>query len=1543
MKLHLPVRLFKSVLACLAVVSFSVGSGAAGAADSAAFILGAEESLTIDYADASTLPVVDGVVQLLGGTQLHLSSCGEGDGKTYTLLTGVSGLLDAAGNELSLDASNNAISSYFDTTQPGTGFWAASTLQLNDGQLQLVRHSLPVKDALTVSQRKTGSQEYSYYAGVAFEDITNSSSSYSVYGGAIYGGENSTITLSGNGSVTFSRNTTSVSSSSSSFYAYGGAIYGGDNSTITLSGNGSVTFSGNTASSSYDDAYGGAIYGGDNSTITLSGNGSVTFSGNTASSSSSYDKASGGAIYGEENSTITLSGNGSVTFSGNTASGKYAYGGAIYGGDGSTITLSGNESVSFSGNTASSSSSYGGAIYGWDSTITLSGNGSVEFSGNTASYGGAIYAYANLSIRNNDAVLFEKNAEILNGSYRLRSIHAVGSGDVISLSAAEGKSIEFRDSIYIGSGSTVEFNADYTDSAGEVHAQKGDIIFTGAYTEAHLNELLADAGAGRVATAEEIRLSRTTEVLAMTNLYGGRLRVEDGAIYQGYGITAMEGSNATVRVKDATLNHSGYDLTFHSGTTLELLGEYTLYGDVKMQEGSHFAVSVEQKDTYYIFGSLQFGGDVSLSLSDSLSGENTILLYVSGGVTGWNEENITLESATIGMESLSWVDNMLVLNHNAATFNHYFNGGYSASGRLTGNVWLCHYEDVTFENLSITSTSSSSYGGAIDGGDGSIITLSGNGSVTFSGNTASSSYGDACGGAIYGGYGSTITLSGNGSVTFSGNTASLSSASAYGGAICGYDSTITLSDNGSVTFSGNTASLSSASAYGGAIYGDDITLSGNGSVTFSENTASSSSYLAYGGAIGGITITLSGNGSVTFSGNTASGEYAFGGAIDGYDSTITLSGNGSVTFSGNTASGEYAFGGAIDGGTITLSGNESVTFSENTATSSYYAYGGAIYGGDDSTITLSGNGSVTFSGNGSVTFSGNTASGDDDARGGAIYGDDITLSGNESVTFSGNTATSSSSANGGAIYAEGHLSIRNNDAVLFETNAEIRNGSYRLRSIYAGGSGDVISLSAAEGKSIEFRDSIYIGSGSTVEFNADYTDSAGEVHAQKGDIIFTGAYTEAHLNELLADAGAGRVATAEEIRLSRTTGVLAMTNLYGGRLRVEDGAIYQGRGITAMEGSNATVQVKDATLKHSGYDLIFNAGTTLEIGGISEINGNVELLSGSMLTLWESSTMKLSEDSLLKAETGARIHLENNATLDLAGELEAGESVMVELSKGAAVSRDGIAISNMGATDVALLDAGSFASGSMQKVENMHVVIDNNENTNIDYQLVNSSVENRGSGKLTVTHAQNSITAVRSEGGAIDILNVDTSDAGTVLKLATLELHEGATFGAYTGSSVDAAQEAWVQVSGSAVFGKGTTINADLELMEGCSLTLGGTVDMGSNLRINGTLTLDGELLAQIQAAEIGASFDLFTGIDNLYLSGVQYDSIALSDNMRASTYFVGLEDSLEAERGYRLTYASATPGEGVLSVHVVTIPEPTTATLSFLALAGLMLRRRRK
>ena len=181
-----------------------------------------------------------------GDTVLHLANCGEGDGKTYTLLTGVSRLLDAAGNELALESSNNSAALYFDTSKPGVGFWSASKLQFTtDGKLQLVRHEQMEKAV------EVGSNYTSTGNGAVFSGTFTLSLPYWTWPYDYAGGDGRFVDVSLQASFIQS-NIGNVQYSENAAYN-GGVIYG---ETISLSSNGNVLFRGNSASN-----YGGAICG----------------------------------------------------------------------------------------------------------------------------------------------------------------------------------------------------------------------------------------------------------------------------------------------------------------------------------------------------------------------------------------------------------------------------------------------------------------------------------------------------------------------------------------------------------------------------------------------------------------------------------------------------------------------------------------------------------------------------------------------------------------------------------------------------------------------------------------------------------------------------------------------------------------------------------------------------------------------------------------------------------------------------------------------------------------------------------------------------------------------------------------------------------------------------------------------------------------------------------------------------------------------------------------------------------------------------------
>lgn len=630
--------------------------------------------------------------------------------------------------------------------------------------------------------------------------------------------------------------------------------------------------------------------------------------------------------------------------------------------------------------------------------------------------------------------------------------------------------------------------------------------------------------------------------------------------------------------------------------------------------------------------SVTMTGDCSLIITSPGDGREyelfsnvSCLLDASGAVVELNSENCKIENffSTDSPGSGFWKDGTLQLTEDGSLklirHDNEVKSPLTIESRTLEREY-CFYESVECNNvtdvtepegrptaeLSLSNNGSISFEGnsATDGGAMRVksVMIEGNGGAFFSGNQA------CAGGSIVG---ESVMMNNNGRVCFNGNVAEIA-----GGAIEGEE--IIIDNNGSVEFFRNTVS---EHGYGGAISAENLVLSNNYVVSFHGNSACSLDFGSQGGAIYGTygdTITLDNNVSVIFSSNTSSSSRftALAGAIyGGIGMEVSLSDNSNVSFSENTASGMCALGGAICGNTetnILMDRNGSVVFSGNkTISDGAEACGGAIYEGYESFISLKNNGSVEFNEN--MVFSTGYL-----ARGGAIdCPGTIEINDNGSVTFRENHASVESMENayGGAIYTVENLNICNNDSVLFEKNVEKVGDTYRLRSIYAGGSGCALSLSAAAGKSIEFRDSVYVGSGSTVNLNADYTylddDGVSVTVEQKGDILFTGATTVDDLYEVK-----GKVyGTDEEVLASRTTEVNALTNLYGGRLRVEDGAIYQGQGIMVHEGSAATVLVKDATLNHDGFALTFNAGTTLQVEGGSLIVGDVLMLAQSVLNL----------------------------------------------------------------------------------------------------------------------------------------------------------------------------------------------------------------------------------------------------------------------------------------------------------------------------------------
>ncbi|MBR5522443.1 MAG: hypothetical protein IKV82_03140 [Akkermansia sp.] len=523
--------------------------------------------------------------------------------------------------------------------------------------------------------------------------------------------EANNIVMDANGSVIFSGNS---AKSQDHATTYGGAIY--VYSALQISNTvGDVEFSGNSAY-----VQGGAIYS----------QGDVTFQdnqGNIVFESNKAEFANGGAIAAVDNTNnvhVLISGTeGDITFKGNES---FRGGAAVFVPHGN-ITLSGNMGdITFTQNRTEAletQNSYGGAIYAKHGTVTINDNqGTVTFSdnrnlgdhinhqtGNTnydAALGGAIYA-TNLEIRNNDSVVFENNMEIVwsqTERYRMRSLYVT---DNASLSAAKDHDITFSDSVYIGGNLVI--NADHTSATGTPMEQEGDIIFHALNVEQRLNTAISqfhdETGGYDVGKAfdTEVAFARTSVIGGLTTVNGGRLRVENDAIFKSCGIVLNDESKATLRIVDAkVVNVAAADgvassIRVNKGTTLEAIGHSTIEGGaVSFADGAEWSFGLSDKNfdgnaalTYN--GSVAIEGGLTLTVDVSNSNMNEKYCLYQGAVNSaqWTATNITVngqrDAAGAGFDDLVWQDGKL----------------YYVSSMVWGNnagSWLWNTTDLNWQN-----------------------------------------------------------------------------------------------------------------------------------------------------------------------------------------------------------------------------------------------------------------------------------------------------------------------------------------------------------------------------------------------------------------------------------------------------------------------------------------------------------------------------------------------------------------------------------------------------------------------------------------------------------------------------------------------------------------------------------------------------------------------------------------------------------------------------------------------------------------------------
>lgn len=189
-------------------------------------------------------------------------------------------------------------------------------------------------------------------------------------------------------------------------------------------------------------------------------------------------------------------------------------------------------------------------------------------------------------------------------------------------------------------------------------------------------------------------------------------------------------------------------------------------------------------------------------------------------------------------------------------------------------------------------------------------------------------------------------------------------------------------------------------------------------------------------------------------------------------------------------------------------------------------------------------------------------------------------------------------------------------------------------------------------------------------------------------------------------------------------------------------------------------------------------------------------------------------------------------------------------------------------------------------------------------------------------------------GASINVSEIVVSNSDTSLimgDLATLEsltLDAGSTFGAFKAAESRAAEsnsETTLTLTTLTV-GKGATLNANIVLGKDSTLRLEDCLTMGSSVALATDMTIDlsADLLTLLYQGE---TIDIFASVDSLTLDGINIDKDTITEVNFTVDNMVQTFDMAYSNVG---------------TVSITLIPEPTTTTLSLLALAGLMVRRRR-
>ena len=340
----------------------------------------------------------------------------------------------------------------------------------------------------------------------------------------------------------------------------------------------------------------------------------------------------------------------------------------------------------------------------------------------------------------------------------------------------------------------------------------------------------------------------------------------------------------------------------------------------------------------------------------------------------------------------------------------------------------------------------------------------------------------------------------------------------------------------------------------------------------------------------------------------------------------------------------------------------------------------------------------------------------------------------------------------------------------------------------------------------------------------------------------------------------------------------------------------------------------EGTLTLSGTNTY--TGTTMVNGGTLDIQGSIA-----------NSTVKVADDATLAGNT------ENISVGIAAGKTATitDEAGFTPKDSGVTFYSDstGVEVKNTGDAEITYgigEEAAKVTADRLGVVSGTAVTVKN--------EVVVWGIANFGEGDLTLTHVNvERLESVNAYDGDLTLQNI------AEVSLDEIEIASGSTVAVYKGAVADATQEGTVTITEKLMAGGGTLL-ANLKMADGSKLAVNGgdenALTLGSQFTIaEGALVrLDDATLAALDNLAVGGSLTLIKALDQTTLgygqdyAGTWYD--AMFSRVDKEYSLAGDFQVFANETGFGLTKVS-------------NVPEPTTGTLSLLALAALCMRRRRK